>query len=55
MGLSAASVLLQAAFRPEYRALFEGASTLSIAAGWLVNVAIVAYVWRLRVRGVLHA
>ena len=54
-GLGMASVLLNSLFRPEYRALFDGPGLYSLAAGWLINLAILAYVWRLRVRGVLHA
>ncbi|HYX63995.1 MAG TPA: hypothetical protein VE935_07235 [Burkholderiales bacterium] len=54
-GLGLASVLLNSLFRPEYRALFAGPGIYSVAAGWLINLAILGYVWRLRARGVLHA
>lgn len=53
--LGLASLLLNASFRPAYRAMFEGPGLYSAAAGWLINLAILAYVWRLRARGVLRA
>ncbi len=53
--LGVASVLLNALLRPEYRALFQAPAFYTVAAGWLINLAILAYVWRLRARGILHA
>ena len=52
---TAAFVLLESLFHAEYRALFQGAAVLANAAGWLINVAIVAYVWRLHARSILRA
>jgi uncharacterized membrane protein (DUF485 family) len=39
--------------RPSYREMFDAAAILSMAVGWLVNVAIIAYAWKLRRRGIL--
>lgn len=52
---TAALVLLECLFRPEYRALFHDGTLIAVAAGWVINLAILAYVWRLRVRGALRA
>jgi hypothetical protein len=43
------------AFRPEYRAMFEQPGGYwGLLAGWVVNLAVIGYVWRLRVKGVLQ-
>ncbi len=41
--------------RPEYKALFEMTGYWGLLAGWAVNIAIIAYIWRLRAKGVLRA
>ena len=40
--------------RPSYREMFDIAAILSMTVGWLVNIAIIAYVWKLRERGILR-
>jgi hypothetical protein len=55
LGLGAASLLLNGLLRPEYRAVLDRAGLASLIIGWGINLAILAYVWRLRTRGVLRA
>jgi hypothetical protein len=52
---TAALVLLECLFRAEYRALFQGRTLIYVAVGWSINLAVLGYVWRLRVREVLRA
>ncbi len=40
--------------RPEYQALFEMTGYWGLWVGWAVNIAVIAYIWRLRVKGVLQ-
>jgi hypothetical protein len=55
LGLGAASLLLNGLLRPEYRAVFDRAGLPTLIIGWGINLAILAYVWRLRTRGILRA
>jgi hypothetical protein len=50
--LGLANVGLNSAFRPEYRAAFQFPGAYwSLAVGGLINLAIIAYIWRLSARG----
>jgi hypothetical protein len=53
-GLNVVVVLANLAFRPAYRAILDGGGLISIGVSWAVTLAIVGYIWRLRVNGVLQ-
>jgi hypothetical protein len=53
-GLNVAVVLANLAFRPAYRAILDQGGLISIAVSWAVTLAIIGYIWRLRMKGVLQ-
>jgi hypothetical protein len=51
--LGIATVAANLGLRPAYRAMFEETGYWPLLVGWVINLAIIGYVWRLRVKGVL--
>jgi len=52
-GLNAVVVLANLAFRPAYRAILDQGGLITIVVSWVITLAIIGYVWRLRAKGVL--
>ncbi len=54
--LGVAALVVNGLLRPEYRSAFEQAGYWwGLLIGWIINLAIIVYVWRLRAKGLLRA
>jgi hypothetical protein len=51
--LGIATVAANLGLRPAYRAMFEETGYWPLLVGWVINLAVIGYVWRLRAKGVL--
>jgi hypothetical protein len=53
-GLNVVIVLANLAFRPAYRAILDQGGLITMTLSWIITLAIIGYVWRLRAKGVLQ-